>query len=103
MADDGFKVTTDTLRKEAGIWDQQSDQLGKINASVGSMATDRIQAGVFQIMVSAYMEVVNAVQGRTQEGQTNLKGIANGLRKVADSYDHTEQQNKAAVSGIGTK
>ncbi|MCX4746690.1 hypothetical protein OG455_14375 [Kitasatospora sp. NBC_01287] len=103
MTDDGFQVTTNTLRQEAGTWDQQSEQLGKVSSSVGSMATDRFQAGVFQLLVSAYGEVLQAVQGRSQEGQQNLKGVADGLRKVADTYDHQEKTTTAAVQAAGGK
>ncbi|MER7584499.1 hypothetical protein [Kitasatospora sp. NPDC097691] len=100
MADDGFKVTTDTLRAEAGIWDQQGEQLGKIATSVSSMSMDRFQAGVFQLIVSAYAEVLTAVHDRAQEGEQNLKAVGDALRKVADNYDHHEQKTSADLAAI---
>ncbi|MER7766769.1 hypothetical protein [Kitasatospora sp. NPDC096140] len=98
--DDGFKVTTETLRTEAGLWDQQSDELGKIASSVGSMSMDRFQAGVFQLVVGAYAEVLTAVHDRSLEGQQNLKAVADGLRTVADNYDHHEQKTSANLTAI---
>ncbi|MFJ9690603.1 hypothetical protein [Kitasatospora sp. NPDC101183] len=103
MADDGYKVTTDTLRTEAGIWDQQSEQLGKIATSVQSMTMDRFQAGVFQLVVGAYAEVLTAVHDRSLEGQKNLKAVGDGLRKVADNYDHHEQKTSADIAAIAGK
>lgn len=99
MADDGFKVTTSTLRTEAKIWDQQGEQLGKIASGVNSMKMNRFQAGVFQLVVGAYAEFLTAVHDRSAEGQTNLKAVGDVLRKVADNYDHHEQATSANTAG----
>lgn len=80
-------VATGALRIEAGEWDEQSAALGAIAGKVGGMELGRVEAGLFQLVVSPYNEVVHQVQARCQEGQTAMTEIAETLRSVADTYD----------------
>lgn len=88
-----IKVATDTLRTEAGIWDQQSIIAGKITSQTDSLRMDRLEAGVFQIIVSAYGSVVDQVTARSREGQQRMADIANTLHQVANTYDQEEAEN----------
>jgi hypothetical protein len=49
-----LQVATDALRAEAGIWDHQSDQLAAIVGEVEGLRLRRLEAGIFQLIVSAY-------------------------------------------------
>lgn len=91
---DQIKVTTKTLRTaEAGIWDRQSITAGTIANQADSLRMDRLEAGIFQIIVSAYGSVVDQVTARSREGQQRMTDIANTLRQVANTYDEEEEEN----------
>ncbi|MGH3869106.1 MAG: hypothetical protein ACRDQ4_23930 [Pseudonocardiaceae bacterium] len=90
---DQIKVATEKLRTEAGIWDQQSNMAGKIASQTDSLRMDRLEAGIFQIIVSAYGSVVDQVTARSREGQQRMADIANTLHQVANTYDQEEAEN----------
>lgn len=87
------KVATDALRTEANIWDEQSDIMDQLGTKVGAMELGRLEAGLFQIMVGPYNDVVAAVEARCKEGTAAMKEIGVTLRTVASTYD---AEDKAA-------
>ena len=86
----GVKVATDALRTEAGVWDQQSAQMGTVATTVDGLRFKRIQAGVFQLIVGPYGDVVEQIHGRCQEAVPRMKEIADTLRQVANTYEAEE-------------
>ena len=85
------KVATDALRTEAGVWDQQSAQMGTIATRAEDLRFNRVEAGVFQLIVDPYGELVDQVHARCQEAVTRMKEIADTLRQVANTYDEEER------------
>lgn len=94
------KVATSALRTEATEWDGQSAAIGGIAAKVGGMELGRVEAGLFQLVVSPYNEVVQAVQARCQEGQVAMPEIATTLRAVADTYDREDDNNAHRIRNL---
>jgi uncharacterized protein YukE len=88
-----IKVATDALRTEAGVWDQQSSELGKIVNQAHGLRLDRIEAGIFQIIFDAYASVANQVTARSREGQKSMADVADTLHQVADTYDEEDVTN----------
>jgi uncharacterized protein YukE len=86
----GVKVATDALRTEAGVWEQQSGQMESIATTVDDVRFNRLEAGVFQLVVGPYRELVDQVHGRTQEAVQRMKEIADTLRQVAKTYEAEE-------------
>jgi hypothetical protein len=93
-------VATGTLRSEAGIWDHESGQLQAITTKAEGLRLNRFEAGVFQIMVSAYEAAVEQVQGRCGEGTQRMSEIAGTLRQVADTYDREDRNREHAIRNI---
>ncbi len=91
-----LQVATDALRTEAGIWDQQSDQLAAIVGEVEGLRLHRLEAGIFELIVSAYGAVVDQVSARCAEGHQRTVEVAATLRQVADTYDDEERRNEHA-------
>jgi hypothetical protein len=87
-------VATDALRNEAREWDTQSTELSSLSTRVAGMEFGRLEAGLFQMMVGPYNDVIHAVAARTAEGATAMTEIATTLRNVADTYD---AEDKAAM------
>jgi len=90
-------VATNALRSEAGEWDTQSTAMGALSTKVAGMEFGRLEAGLFQMMVGPYNDVIHAVAARGKEGATAMTEIADTLRSVADTYD---AEDKAAMHRI---
>jgi hypothetical protein len=90
-APQGFEVATDALRAEAGTWDQQSSYVDKIASKVDGLRFTRLEAGVFQLFVGPYDDVVEQVHSRCTEGVQRMKQIGDTLRQVAKIYDEEER------------
>lgn len=88
-----FGVGTQALRDDVRVWDQQSSQMKQIVDNVGNLRMDRLEAGVFQIFVSAYQEAVSQVADRASEGSTALSAVATTLARVAGMYEQAESVN----------
>ena len=93
-------VATGTLRSEAGVWDHESGQLKTITSKAESLRMNRFEAGVFQVIVSAYESVVEQVQHRCDEGQQRMAEIANTLRQVANTYDAEDRSREHAIRNL---
>ncbi|MFE3001076.1 hypothetical protein ACFXG4_39600 [Nocardia sp. NPDC059246] len=87
------KVATDTLRTEAGVWDQESGELQKIVDKLPDMHYNRTEAGIFQMMVSPMDDLVNTVSDRCKEGVQRFHDVGTGLRTAATTYDAEEANN----------
>ncbi|MFI2666694.1 hypothetical protein [Micromonospora carbonacea] len=86
-------VATNTLRTEAGEWEGQSTTIGGIGSKVAGMELGRVEAGLFQLIVSPYNDVVQQVSQRCDEGKKSMAEVAQTLRKVADTYDEEDRNN----------
>ena len=95
-----IEVATDALRTEADVWDAQSAQLGGIQAKVGELTFRRLQAGIFQILVSVNDDLVDHVAARCGEGRSQLAAVAATLRAVADTYDEEERANEHSFRNL---
>ena len=84
------RVATDALRTEAGVWDDQSEQMSQIASKVQGMQLGRIEAGVFQLIVDPYNDVVTQVNSRSTEAVEAMTNIGNTLRQVATTYDEED-------------
>jgi uncharacterized protein YukE len=60
---------------------------------------NRVEAGIFQIVFSAYEDSVNQISARCSEGQHRMEEIADALVKNANAYDNTEADVKKSVEG----
>ena len=93
-------VATDALRNEAVEWDAQSATLGELSAKVAAMEFGRLEAGLFQLMVGPYNDVIHGVSARCQEGATAMTEIAKTLRSVAGTYDAEDKAAEHRIRNI---
>jgi hypothetical protein len=95
-----IQVATDALRTEADIWDAQAGQLGTIQSKVSGLTFSRLEAGIFQVLVSVNDDLVNHVTARCGEGKAQMTSIASTLRSVADTYDAEERSNEHSFRNL---
>jgi len=93
-------VATNALRNEAGEWQTQSTLIGAQSSKVAEMEFGRLEAGLFQLMVAPYNDIINAVAARCREGGTAMTEIANTLRAVADTYDAEDKASEHRIRNV---
>ncbi len=81
------RVATGALRTEATTWDTQSGRLTGIGGTVEGLFLARLAAGIFQLIVEPYDELVRLVGDRCRGGARATSEIGTALRHVADVYD----------------
>jgi hypothetical protein len=65
-------VATEVLRTEASQWQEQGDTLTTLSSGVAGMEFGRLEAGLFQMMVGPYNDVIHGVTARCTEGATAM-------------------------------
>ncbi|MET8956719.1 type VII secretion target [Streptomyces sp. NPDC004129] len=99
MSDPILKVVTDALRTDARMWDRESERMGNIHRTVEGLRLSRIQAGVFQVLFSAYEDAIDQISARCAEGQHRMDEVATALIKNANAYDSREADVKQSIDG----
>jgi len=99
MQPDRLRYATDELRGEARIWEDQSAAMGQIAAKAESLDLTRLEAGIFQLIVSPYNSVVHQVTARCREGQQAMSDIAETLVLVARDAEATDAEGAASIGG----
>jgi uncharacterized protein YukE len=97
---ESIKVATDALRKEAGVWDNESAEMGKAVAKADSLRMTRLQAGIFQLIVTSYEPAVDQIVARSTEGEHQMTEVGKTLRDVANAYDADEAANEHRLRNI---
>jgi excreted virulence factor EspC (type VII ESX diderm) len=97
---EAVSVATGALRTEATVWKAQSAKLDTLSAEVDAMEFGRVEAGLFQIMVGPYNEVVRAVAARCGEGAAAMTEIAGTLTQVADVYEAEDQAGAHRIKNL---
>ena len=93
-------VATGALRAEADIWSAQAGVLASASDRVRALTFDRLQAGVFQLIVTTHAELTAAVAARCAEGTGQMRQIAATLQHVAEVYDDEERRHVHAFRGL---
>jgi hypothetical protein len=93
MAAGQFGVGIQALRDDAKIWDQQGAQMQQIVTKANGLRMDRLEAGIFQVYVSAYQQACDQVVNRSGEGATAMHSVSTTLTGVADAYQQDEVAN----------
>lgn len=99
MSDPKLKVITDGIRTDVTMWDEQSRKMGEVHASIEGMRITRLQAGLFQVLFSAYTDAIDQMSARTGEGRDRMREVADALVRNAKAYDDREVATKLSVEG----
>ena len=93
-------VATNALRNEAGEWNAQSATMSDLARRTAEMEFGRLEAGLFQLMVGPYNDVIQAVTARVGEGTVTMSEIASTLRSVADTYDAEDKASMHRIKNV---
>ena len=88
-----FDVGIHALRGDVRIWDQQSRQMKQVVDKADALRMDRLEAGIFQIFVSAYHDAVAQIVGRSDEAGPAMHAVATTLTSVANAYQQDEDEH----------
>ncbi|WP_306215853.1 hypothetical protein [Actinoplanes sp. RD1] len=93
-------MATSALRTEATEWDHQSRAMSTISTAVAAMELGRLEAGLFQLIVAPYNDLVAAVTARAAEGSAAMTQIGQTLRTVADTYDAEDKAGEHRIRNV---
>ncbi|MBE6482638.1 MAG: hypothetical protein E7Z94_09785 [Actinomyces ruminicola] len=92
-----LRVCTDAINKEADLWEDQSvETVGVSNAAV-MLRMSRLQAGIFQVIVSANDDVCDLVSNACLHGSQEMDAVAVALRENSRAYQEQEAEITASV------
>lgn len=94
-----LKAVTDALRTDARMWDRQSTELNRMHHEVEGLRLTRSEAGVFQVLFSAYEDAVTEISEKCEEGRERMDEIASALIKSANAYDNHEAETTQSIEG----
>ncbi|BEL02051.1 hypothetical protein Q0Z83_002420 [Actinoplanes sichuanensis] len=97
---DEVHIACEALRTEATQWDVQGEQLRIVSATAAEFEFNRVEAGLFQVMVGAYNDVINAVSARCGEGAAAMVEVAATLRRAADIYEAEDRLGEHRIRDI---
>lgn len=97
---DQVAVATDILRSEAGEWDRQSAAIATVAPLVAGMELGRVEAGLFQLIVGPYNEIIQHVTDRCRQGQAAMAEVATTLRQVADTYEEEDRNAEHRIRNL---
>ncbi|WP_433790598.1 type VII secretion target [Actinoplanes sp. CA-252034] len=93
-------IACEALRRESVQWDSQGERLRIVSATAAEFEFNRVEAGLFQVMVGAYNDVINAVSARCSEGATAMAEVAATLRRAADVYEAEDRAGEHRIRNI---
>jgi hypothetical protein len=79
------------------VWSTQAGAMEQTHSAAARLGFDRLQAGVFQVIVTAHTDVVAAIEARCAEAAREMARIAATLREAADTYDDEERRHVHAL------
>lgn len=79
------------------MWSTQAGAMEQTHSAAARLGFDRLQAGVFQVIVTAHADLAATIQARCAEAAREMARIAATLREVADTYDDEEHRNVHAL------
>ncbi|SCK25796.1 Excreted virulence factor EspC, type VII ESX diderm [Streptomyces sp. WMMB 714] len=94
-----LKTVTDALRSEARMWDRQAETMKGVHNTIEGLRLTRLEAGMFQVLFSAYEKAVDELSARCNEGSERMGEIADALVKNATAYDNREADTTASIEG----
>ncbi|MEV0299465.1 type VII secretion target [Nocardia sp. NPDC050710] len=93
-------VATDALRSEGKAWARESDTLDKVKSDIQSIGFNRVEAGVFQAIVSAHAEVVEKMTTLSGQAATSFDKVGQTLQTCADTYDAEDAAGKHRIDNL---
>jgi hypothetical protein len=94
-----LKTVTDALRSEARMWDRQAEAMNCVHNTIEGLRLTRLEAGIFQVLFSAYENATNQLSARSNEAGQRMGEIADALVKNATAYDNREAETTASIEG----
>lgn len=97
---DEVHVACEALRTEGRLWEDQSEKLRLLSGKTAELEYGRVEAGLFQIIVGPYNDVIDVVTARCAEGSIATGEIAGTLRRAADTYEAEDQAGAHQIKDV---
>ncbi|MEO5853574.1 MAG: hypothetical protein ABIQ15_13780 [Nocardioides sp.] len=91
MSKEELRVAGNALNKESRLWSEEAPQLDWIETTLASMSLSRTEAGIFQIMYTAYEDCRSVVEGRAREGAAEFRLMGEVLLDISKAYQDADE------------
>ncbi|MFD0365783.1 hypothetical protein ACFQZZ_30470 [Nocardia sp. GCM10030253] len=95
-----LKVATDSLRNDAVVWDGKSTAMSELKSKIETLTFTHLEAGLFQVIVSANDELVTDLASRSGEASQRFTEVAGVLRVCADTYEAEDAAGKHRIDNV---
>ncbi|MEV6257580.1 hypothetical protein AB0L97_30440 [Nocardia sp. NPDC051911] len=95
-----IKVATDTLRKDAAVWDRESATMSNLKSTVDGLTFGRLEAGIFQAIVDANNKLAIKISERCDQASKRFAEIGDTLMHCADTYDAEDAAGKHRIDSL---
>lgn len=92
-----MKIASGALKRESAKWAQEQPNLTKIANTLASLQFTRTEAGLFQIMFSAYESCRSVVEDRAREGAAEFGRMSDTLADLSVIYNRADESVAAAA------
>lgn len=100
MSSEQLRVAVDSLRADAGVWNRGSTTMSDLREKIDALSFNRLQAGLFQLIVDANDELVTIMSDRSGEACQRFSEIADTLRFCADTYEAEDAAGKHRIDNL---
>lgn len=95
-----MRLAAGALEKEARKWDAEAPTLSTISNTLSDLELTRTEAGLFQIMFSAYEACRSQVEDRAREGNTEFTTMADTLNEISKAFTDLDASRAESVAQL---
>lgn len=95
-----MRIASGALKRESAKWADEQPQLKAIANTLEGMQLNRTEAGMFQIMFSAYESCRAVVEARAREGAAEFERMADTLADLGVVYARADDSVAAEAEKL---
>lgn len=95
-----MRIASGALEKEATKWDGEAPTLSTVASTVSGLELSRTEAGLFQIMFSAYESCRSQVEDRAREGAAEFTTMADTLTEISKAFKDLDADRAESVARL---
>ncbi|UUZ61110.1 hypothetical protein [Nocardioides sp. B-3] len=95
-----MRIASGALEKEATKWDAEAPALTTIAGTISGPELTRTEAGLFQIMFSAYETCRSRVEDCAREGAAEFTTMADTLTEISKAFKDLDAERAESVARL---
>lgn len=95
-----MRIASGALEKEATKWDAEAPTLSTIASTLAGLELSRTEAGLFQVMFSAYESCRSQVEDRAREGAAEFTTMADTVTEISKAFKDLDADRAESVARL---